>query len=137
MRPRAYHWLKSAPGTWPAVAFPTLGSCWCRRPACLLSAYTSGPAAAGTTAPADRPTEVQAAKARLLAAIEPCSTRVPRNDVVALGQCARDLAVPDAEAHGLIDLILTFLHCLRLQWANGTWDGPCPTIGTCMQVHGY
>jgi hypothetical protein len=105
--------------------------------AVVLLAYMSGPATAARPTVADSTAEVQAAKARLLAAVEPCSTRVPRNDVVALGQCAQDLAVPNAEAHGIIDLINTFLHCLRLQWANGTWDGPYPTIGTCMQVHGY
>jgi hypothetical protein len=96
------------------------------------------PAAASTTATAASPTEVQAAKARLLAAIEPCSRRVPRNDVVALGQCAQDLAVPNAEAnHGILELIYVFLHCLWLQWANGTWDGPYPSVGVCMEVHGY
>ena len=127
--------------------------------AVVLLAYTPGPAtaasatapaasatapaasatapAASATAPAAGPAEVRAAKARLLAAVEPCSTRVPRNDVVALGRCAQDLAVPDAQAHGIIDLIYTFFHCLHLQWANGTWDGPYPTIGTCMEVHGY
>jgi hypothetical protein len=102
------------------------------------TAAAAGPvAAASTTAKAASPTEVQAAKARLLAAIEPCSTRVPRNDVVALGQCARDLAVPDADVnHGLIDLIYTFLYCLWLQWPYGP-DSPYPTVGTCMEVHGY
>jgi hypothetical protein len=94
-------------------------------------------AAAKPAATAASPADVRAAKARLLAAIEPCSTREPRNDVVALGQCARDLAVPNAEAQGLIELIWVFFHCLRLQWANGTWDGPYPTVGTCMEVHGY
>ncbi|GAA4711196.1 hypothetical protein [Phytohabitans rumicis] len=95
-------------------------------------------AAASTTATAASPTEVQATKARLLAAIEPCATRVPRNDVVALGQCTRDLAVPNAEpSQGIIDLIYTFLYCLWLQWDDGTWDGPYPTVGACMEVHGY
>ena len=42
-----------------------------------------------------------------------------------------------AEAQGIIELIWVFLHCLRLQWAGGTWDGPYPTIGDCMHVHGY
>jgi hypothetical protein len=114
-----------------------------------LLAYTPGPAAAAapvaaapvaaavTTAPALRPAEVQAAKARLLAAIEPCSTRVPRNDVVALGRCAQDLAIPNPEAqHGLIDLILTFFYCLWLQWPYGP-DSLYPSVGDCMEVHGY
>src|SRR5688500_16325900 len=100
--------------------------------AVALLAYTPGtataarPVAAGTTATTVSPAEIQALKTRLLAAIEPCSTRVPRNDVVALGRCAQDLAIPDAEAHGIIDFLLTFFHCLELQWAHGTWDGPYP-----------
>ena len=86
--------------------------------AMALLAYIPGPATAagpatvaGTTATG--PTDVQAAKARLLAAVEPCSTRVPRNDPVALGQCASELAVPNAEEnHGVVHLIYTFLYCL-------------------------
>jgi hypothetical protein len=112
--------------------------------AVALLAYTPGPAtaagpvaAASTRAKAAGPAELQAAKARLLAAVEPCSTRVPRNDVVALGRCAVDLAIPEAEAHGLIDFLLTFIHCLSLQWAGGTWDGPYPSISDCMDIHGY
>jgi hypothetical protein len=112
--------------------------------AVALLAHTAGTAtaarpiaAAGTTATPARPAEVQAAKARLLAAIEPCSTRVPRDDAVAIGQCARDLAVPDADRNSdLLDLIYVFLHCLWLAWTYGL-DGPYPTVGSCMDVHGY
>jgi hypothetical protein len=101
-------------------------------------ALAAGPvAAASTTASAVDPTDVQAVKARLLAAIEPCSKRVPRGDVVALGQCARDLAIPGAQAQGIIHFLTTFFHCLTLQWAGGTWDGPYPSISDCMEIHGY
>jgi hypothetical protein len=113
--------LAMAPGT--ATARPTL---------------TAGPeVAAGRSATAAGSTDLKAAKARLLAAIEPCSKRVLRDDVVALGQCAQDLAVPPAEAHGIIDFLYTFFHCLELQWAGGTWDGPYPSISDCMEIHGY
>ncbi len=112
--------------------------------AVALLASTQGPAVAagpgaapGTTAPPVRSAEVQAAKARLLAAIEPCSTRVPRNDVVALGRCAQHLAIPDPGANqGIIDLILTFFYCLWLQWPYGP-DSLYPSVGACMEVHGY
>jgi hypothetical protein len=102
-----------------------------------LLAFAAGPATAARPTAAAGPTDIQAAKARLLAAIEPCSMRVPRNDVVALGRCAQDLAIPDAQAHGIIDFLLTFFHCLSLQWAGGTWDGPYPSISACMEIHGY
>ena len=78
-----------------------------------------------------------ALKTRLLAAIEPCSTRVPRNDVDALGRCVRDLAVPDGgTSQGIIDLILTFFYCLWLQWPYGP-DSLYPSVESCMEVHGY
>jgi hypothetical protein len=103
-----------------------------------VTATAAGPvAAASTRATAASPADLEAAKARLLAAIEPCSTRVPRNDVLALGRCAVDLAIPEAQAHGIIDFLLTFFHCLSLQWAGGTWDGPYPSISACMEIHGY
>ncbi|BCB92116.1 hypothetical protein [Phytohabitans suffuscus] len=105
-------------------------------PAPASAARPAAPAADTTATIASR-TEIQAAKARLLAAIEPCSTKVPRNDAVALGQCARDLAVPNAERnHDLLDLIGVFLHCLWLVWYYGL-DSPYPTVGICMDIHGY
>ncbi|MFC0534000.1 hypothetical protein [Phytohabitans kaempferiae] len=128
--PRGSHWAARA-----AVAVATAVALLAHTPATATAARPL--AAASTTATTASRTEVQAAKARLLGAIEPCSTRVPRDDAVALGQCARDLAVPNAESnHDLLDLIGVFLHCVWLVWRYGL-DSPYPTVGVCMDVHGY
>jgi hypothetical protein len=108
-----------------------------------LLAYTPGPAtaadsvAATSTTQPPSPAELQATKARLLAAIEPCSTKVPRNDIDALGRCALDLAAPDTKARGIIELIGRFIDCLWLQYGNGPGGGLYPSFGICMEVGGY
>ncbi|GIG47340.1 hypothetical protein ACFO1B_25515 [Dactylosporangium siamense] len=94
-------------------------------------------AATSTTQPPPSPAELQAIKARLLAAIEPCSTKVPRNDIDALGRCALDLAVPDTKARGIIELISRFIDCLWLQYGNGPGGGLYPSFGDCMEAGGY
>jgi hypothetical protein len=93
-------------------------------------------AAALTAAPAG-PAEVRAAKERLLTAVEPCSTRVPHDDVEALSRCAIDLGVPDTgRRHDLLGLIKAFVYCLWLQWPYDE-DSLYPSVGSCMGAQGY
>lgn len=97
----------------------------------LLTCVPS-PAAAVTD-----PAEVRAVKTALLAAIEPCSDRVPRGDVEAVGRCAQDLAVPDADQrYDVIGLIKAFVYCLWLQWPYDK-DSLYPSVGSCMGAQGY